>query len=162
MKKLILLIFLLPLLSFIPHKFYVTNNIVEFNPRTKIYEVTCKIFTDDLELAVSPNGKSLHLGEQNESIDADHLIENYIVKHFKIQLNDTPIQLKYIGKEIAPDLSHIYFEFTFVDTPTTVKVENTCFFDLFEGQKNIIDLRLNGWYYTMFLTKDSAVESKVR
>ncbi|MEZ4798414.1 MAG: DUF6702 family protein [Flavobacteriales bacterium] len=162
MKKLLFFLLLAPLLGFVPHKFYVTNNIVEYNARTKLYEVTCKIFTDDLERAISPDGKSMFLGSENENIDADAFIEKYVSDHFKITLNGQKMTFKYIGKEVEPDLTHVYFEFSYVDLPTSVTVENNCFFDIFEGHKNIIDLRLNGWYKTVILTAEHPIESNNR
>lgn len=127
-----------------------------------MYEVTCKIFTDDLERAISPDGKSMFLGSENEHIDADTRIEKYITDHFKVTLNGQKMTFNYIGKEVEPDLTHVYFEFSYVDLPTSVIVENNCFFDIFDGQKNIIDLRLNGWYKTIILTSEHPSESNNR
>lgn len=141
-----------------PHKFYVSNNIIEYNARTKSYEVTIKIFTDDLERACSPNGESMFLGGDKEIKDADYLITNYIRKHFKITLNDQLIALSYVGKEIDPELSQLYFEFQFVDAPNTLSVSNTVLFEHFEDQKNIMDIRMNGWSRTVFLTKEHPSE----
>ncbi|MFN6380593.1 MAG: DUF6702 family protein [Flavobacteriales bacterium] len=162
MKNLLWILALVALSSWAPHKFYVSNNIVEYNPRTQLYEVTCKIFTDDLERALAPDGTSLFLGSEKEKNDVNWLIQEYIEKKFKIKINDKPIQFKYVGKEVDPELTHLYFEFAYVDMPNTVTVENTVLFEHFEDQKNIIDLRLNGWNYTMFLTKQKPSEVSYR
>jgi hypothetical protein len=162
MKNLLWILALVALSSWAPHKFYVSNNIVEYNPRTQLYEVTCKIFTDDLERALAPDGTSLFLGSEKERNDVNWLIQEYIEKKFKIKINDKLIQFKYIGKEVDPELTHLYFEFAYVDMPNTVTVENTVLFEHFEDQKNIIDLRLNGWNYTMFLTKQKPSEVSYR
>lgn len=162
MKNLLWILAFIALTSWAPHKFYVSNNIVEYNARTQLFEVTCKIFTDDLERALAPDGASLFLGSERERNDVNWLIQEYIEKKFKIKINDKPIQFKYIGKEVDPELTHLYFEFNYVDMPNTVSVENTVLFEHFEEQKNIIDLRLNGWNYTMFLTKQKPSEVSYR
>ncbi len=162
MKKFLLFLMFIPLAAFVPHKFYVTNNIVEYNARTGIYEVTCKIFTDDLETAVSPNGQVLHLGEANEDINANMYIFEYLQKHMKVQINSQPILFKYIGKEVAPDLTHVYMEFQFPDPVNVISVEHDGWMEHFSDQKNIIDIRINGWNYTMILTKDMKKETKFR
>ncbi len=162
MKYLLWILAFVSLSSWAPHKFYVSNNIVEYNARTQLYEVTCKIFTDDLERALAPDGTSLFLGSEKERNDVNWLIQEYIEKKFKVKINDKPIQFKYIGKEVDPELTHLYFEFAYVDMPNTVTVENTVLFEHFEDQKNIIDLRLNGWNYTMFLTKQKPSEVSYR
>lgn len=150
------------LVSATAHKFYVSNNIIEYNARTGIYEVTMKIFTDDLEKACSPNGAALFLGSEKEIANADYLIESYLMKNFKIKLNDQPVLMTYIGKEIDPELSQVYFEFRFADAPTTISVTNTVLFEHFQDQKNIIDIRMNGWYRTVFLTRERSSETVLR
>jgi hypothetical protein len=162
MKNLLWILAFVALTSWAPHKFYVSNNIVEYNVRTGIYEVTCKIFTDDLERAIAPDGSSLFLGSERERKDVNWLIQEYIEKKFKIKINDNSIALKYIGKEVDPELTHLYFEFTFVDMPNTISAENTVLFEHFEDQKNIIDLRMNGWNHTIFLTKQKPFEVSYR
>ncbi len=63
----------------VPHKFYVSKSTVEYNARTGVYEVTCKLFTDDLERAIDPTGdKPAKLGTDKETGDADSRI---MVKH---------------------------------------------------------------------------------
>jgi hypothetical protein len=69
MKNLLWILAFVVLSSWAPHKFYVSNNIVEYNARTGIYEVTCKIFTDDLERALAPAGTNLFLGSERDSGD---------------------------------------------------------------------------------------------
>lgn len=153
---------LLCLVSFVAHKFYVSNNIIEYNARTGIYEVTMKIFTDDLEKACSPNGGSMFLGSEMEIQNADYLIETYLMKNFKVKLNDQPVLMTYIGKEIDPELSLIYFEFRFADAPSSISITNTVLFEHFHDQKNIMDIRMNGWNRTVFLTKERNSETVFR
>lgn len=159
--KYLLFILLLPLISFDPHKFYVSNNIVEYNARTGSYEMICKMFTDDLQNAVSP-GKNLFLGDEKEDIDANNLIHQYLKEHFKIWFNDQQIDFRWVGKEVDPELTQVYLEFNFVDRPNSIKVSHNGMFELFPEQKNIIDLRIQGWQYTMFLTKEHPVEIQTR
>jgi hypothetical protein len=121
-----------------------------------------KIFTDDLEKACSPNGNAMFLGSEKEIANADYLIESYLMKNFKVKLNDQPILMTYIGKEIDPELSQIYFEFRFADAPTSITITNTVLFEHFQDQKNIMDIRMNGWYRTVFLTKERSSETVFR
>ncbi len=159
--KYLLFILLLPLMGFVPHKFYVSNNIVEYNARTGNYEMICKLFTDDLQNAISPS-KNLFLGDEREDTESNRLILEYLQKHFEIYLNDRKMDYRFIGKEVDPELTQVYLEFTFADNPSVIKIRNTTMFELFPEQKNIIDLRIHGWHYTMFLTKERPEEIQVR
>lgn len=145
------------------HKFYVTNNIVEYNSRTQIYEMTCKIFTDDLETAIQGQSpQPIRIGTTDEYIKTDMLIHDYLNKHFKIRINDSPVQFKYVGKKVSPDLTEVFMEFTYADAANSISVEHNGWFEFFPDHKNIIDIRMNGWYYTMILTKDHPSEIKYR
>lgn len=153
---------ILVLMSFTVHKFYVSNNIIEFNARTGVYEVTMKIFTDDLEKAVSPDGKSLFLGSEKEASDANVRIQEYMRRHFRISINDRPVELQYVGKEVDPELTHLYFDFLFAESLTSITMENSVLFEHFPEQKNIMDVRVNGWNRTVFLTLQQPKETLIR
>ena len=53
------------------HKFYVSLVQVQFNPENKALEITMKIFTDDLEYAISGSKLSYGLGTETEPPQAD-------------------------------------------------------------------------------------------
>jgi hypothetical protein len=155
MKRILFLFLLLPLFSATAHKFYVSKTIIEYNPRSGSFEVMCKIFTDDLELAIgSTDANPIRLGTSKEPANADALIENYVRQHFKIKYNDEPIHLTFVGKEAEADLTYIYFEFFKPQEYNTMSVESTILYEHFADQQNIVDLRANASSKTVILTKD--------
>lgn len=159
MKKLLFLFLALPLLSAAPHKFYVSKTIIEFNPRSASYEVTCKIFTDDLEKALGEAAENkIRLGTDREVSNADELIEKYITQHLKIDYNNQPVTLSFIGKEAEADLTACYFEFVRLQEYNTISVENTILYEHFPDQKNIVDIRANASTKTIILTRERPKE----
>ncbi|MCC6600232.1 MAG: hypothetical protein IT223_06120 [Crocinitomicaceae bacterium] len=159
MKKEILFLLLLPLMWAATHKFYVSNTIVEWNTRTNNVEITCKMFTDDFERALMKNTNTpLKLGDEAELPGTNEKVVEYITEHFKLQMDDRPVMLSYIGKETEADLTYIYFEFTPPPSWNVISIENTLLFDLFPEQKNIVDLRTPTWSKSLFLTKEKSKE----
>jgi len=158
MKKLLFLL-LLPLLSAAPHKFYVSKTFVEFNPRTQGYEVMCKLFTDDLERALTAAAqKTIRLGGDTEPSIANDLVEAYLQNHLRISYNNMPMQLRYVGKEVDSDLTICYLEFTQGPDYSTIAIENTIFYEFFPEQQNLLDLIVNGTTKTVIFTKEKPSE----
>lgn len=123
------------------------------------FEITCKLFTDDLEQAIgSTPSKPIRLGTDKETSEANSLIENYIKDHFKILYNGQPIFLSFVGKEAEADLTYCYLEFVQPENYATISIENTLLFELFPDQQNIVDLRANASSKTIILTKDRSIE----
>jgi len=159
MKRYLLLLLLLPLLSASEHKFYVSKTIIEFNPRSQSFEMTCKLFTDDLELALGTvDAKPIRLGTDKEPANANDLIEDYIKKHFTLKYNDELIHLSFVGKEAEADLTYCYLEFVKPQEYNTISIESTIFYELFPEQQNIVDLRANASTKTVVLIKDKPRE----
>ncbi len=159
MKRYLFLLMLFPLLSASEHKFYVSKTVIEFSNRTQSFEVICKIFTDDLELAIgSTDAKPIRLGTGKEPSNANDLIEDYVKNHFKIKYNDEPIYLTFIGKEADADLTFCYFEFVKPQEYNSISLESTILYEHFPEQQNIVDLRANASTKTVILTKERPKE----
>lgn len=140
------------LCSFAPHKFYVSKTMVEFNPRSQGFEVTCKFFTDDLEVVISKmNGSSLKLGE-GEVPKADQLIESHIQSHFKMWFDDQLVVMRFVGKEVEGDMTYCYLEFFRSPQYHALKIENSCLMEDFPDQQNIVDLKAEGTTSTVILS----------
>lgn len=140
------------------HKFYVSNTIVEFNRNLGNFEVTCKIFTDDLELGLTGHtGQKVGLGGNRDS-HLDFIMDDYIKKHLKITFNDKPVMLSYVGYESEVDLTYVYFEIIAESDFNVMVVENSLLFEVYPEQKNIVDVRKDGWTKTSILTKENPRE----
>lgn len=150
MKHLIALFLLAPLMSFHAHKFYVSNTIIEYSAQNQTYGITVKMFTDDLETAIG--GESIHLGEENEVINAGALLETYVNGHFKLTFNDQEQMLVYLGKEVENDLTICYFEMLQSTDFHTLKIDNSLLLELFPDQKNIVSLAVGGKSQTLIMT----------
>jgi hypothetical protein len=142
------------LLTFNAHKFYVSNTHIVFNQPASTLEITVKIFTDDLELALENRYiEPMRLGDEREHDMADEWIEEYLLEKMQIDVDNKPVTLKYLGKEVELDLTYCYLEVPLVTDFHQMAVTNKLLFEEFDEQANIIDISTPLWQEKMLLVK---------
>ena len=156
----LLLISLISLFFNIKHDFHTSITNAEYNPKSGSMEIAMKLFTDDLELTMkNKHDVVLNLNSDNELPQADSLIYNYVIDNFSIQSSKKAERLKYIGKEIENGITFIYLEVHSFPIEKELLVKNTVFFDTFDDQSNIVNIKLNGELESAFLKKGHETES---
>lgn len=149
------LLLLLITTSGIIHKFYLSKTIIEFNARSQQFEITCKMFTDDLEHTLTQSsGKPVKLVAGDESADADALIEGYMKQHFKCSIDGVPMEWRWVGKEVENDLTFCYLELYRKPDFTTFTLTNDMLMAFFPDQQNIVDLSIMGNTQTLVFVRD--------
>ena len=135
-----------PLRAADDHDIHVCLSEVRWNATSATFEVSVKVFIDDLELALSKSGISnLHIGTPKESTEADGAIERYLGQHFRIAINGVNLDGTFIGKEVAEDYQAIwcYIEFAAAQKTLTCSILNDVFFELYDDQRNILEARMS-------------------
>jgi hypothetical protein len=152
-----LLIAVLISVSTIPHDFHVSITQIDHNPQTQSLEITVRIFTDDLEQTIrNLGGGELRLGGPHEAPDANRLLLEYFQNRLEIRVNDQPSVLKWVGKEIEPDVTWCYLEVYSVPVISSIQITNRILMEVFDDQKNIIHLKDSGQTQSLFLNKREA------
>ena len=127
------------------HKFYISKTIIEFNPRSQQLEISVKMFTDDVEYMLGQvHGKPVKLGTDNESADADALLEQYLKQHFLCAVDGVGMEWRWVGKEVESDLIYCYLELYRKPDFTTFTLTNDLLVAYFPNQQNIVDLSIMG------------------
>ncbi len=133
-------LFLAPL-----HEFHSSVTQVDYNDKNKSLEITVRLFTDDLCIALEKTGApNLKLGTQAEPPSANEYLEKYLQKHLQFVVNGKPVQFKYLGKEAQLDATWCYIEIEKVSNLKKLEVENTVLLSDFEDQTNMVNLNING------------------
>lgn len=155
MKKFLLLLLVLPLLSFQGlHKFYVSVTDVEYNPETESLQLISRIFTDDMEnLLKTRYNKELYLTKKEEHPEADKYLQKYLSQKLKVEVNGKLYPLKYLGKKYDNDILKLFIEIENVDYPEQVLVQNEILTDLFPDQKNVVHVELEGETKSLLLSR---------
>ncbi len=137
------------------HKFYVSLCQISYNRDSAQLQIVMKIFTDDLEKAVSQEeGKTLKLGSENEREDSDSLLSAYLMKHFQIHIHGEEIPVHYLGKEVSYDVTWCYLE-SFPDREFYhLTVDDDLLTEVYPGQINLVEVMLNGREKGVMLNHD--------
>lgn len=144
LKRILVVLFLITGLSFVPckaHKFYVSLVRIEQNNNSNSFEITFKIFTDDLENALElSSNENLRIGTKWEYEKTDSILWNYVKKHFGIWVNGTKMNLIFIGKEVELDVTWCYVEVMELGRVETISVFDDMLIELFIDQVNIVQV----------------------
>lgn len=147
-----LLLTALLLFSFtIKHPFYLGVTDLKYNTKQKSLEGTVKLFTNDLEEALS---NIYHVkvdlinGKDKESMTK--ILSDYLRNHLKLKVNAKAAPINLIGFEHEAEAIWMYVEVSCAP-PKKLEIENTLLYDYIKSQINIVHCQV----------KDNAKSSKL-
>lgn len=138
------------------HDIHISLSEIRWNETTSAFEVSIKLFIDDLELALGKKGVTgLAIGTDREAAGANDHIAAYLRQHFKIELDGQLLSPRFHGKELSEDIIAIwcYIEFPGTAGPTRkCAITNDVLLELYDDQRNIMDIRMSKTHkdYTIF------------
>ena len=123
------------------HDYHTSLTEINYNPKNKSLEVSLRLFTDDLELALTKlnGGKVITLESQSELVE--YLLELYIKKNFAIVSQNKEVKkIKYYGKEKEAEATWVYIEILDCAQIKDFTLFNTILIDLFSDQNNLVNI----------------------
>jgi len=127
------------------HPFFVSVTEIKHNEKAKNLEVSCKIFFNDFENALEKKyNKQLDILKPTEKPQITPLMQDYLSKHLKINVNNKPASLHLIGYEIEEDAVWCYLEATKINQVKKMEVRNDVLFDEHDSQTNMLHLTVKG------------------
>ena len=155
-----LLLFLLPLLAFTTlHKFYVSVTNINYSEKDDAFQITTRIFIDDLEEVLKERyGIESKLATKEESAISDEYVEKYFRTKFLIYLNGEQATYDFLGKKYDNDVVICYLELPKVGIEKVQKmeIENEILTDLFDEQKNVVHVKWKGNKKSFVFIKSNA------
>jgi hypothetical protein len=127
------------------HPLYITVTEINHNAKEKILEVSCKVFTNDLETVLEKvAGARVDLSAPKDKPASDKLISAYVEKHLRLKVDGKPVQLHFIGSENEADGTWSYFQVN--DVPSVKKIDagDDLLYDGFNQQINIMHVTVGG------------------
>jgi hypothetical protein len=141
--KSVLLLLVIPLLSFSVHKYYLSLTQIEYNQESKSLEIIINVFMDDIELALNKDYNiDLQLTTKLELENPDQYFEKYLKDKLHFKLQGEEFHFNYLGKEYEGDLVYFYLEIPNVETPQPIEVHNQILLQHFEDQQNVVKLKV--------------------
>lgn len=134
-----------PAHAFTFHPFYISVTEMLLNSKTKSLEISCKMFAEDLEDVLKQNYKvPVDLGNDKMQATNNKLINDYISKHFSINIDSKTAALHFVGFEKENESVYCYCEVLNVPAIQKITVNNTILQDYKQEQINIMHVIVNG------------------
>jgi hypothetical protein len=129
----------------LPHPLYISVTEINHNARAKILEISCKMFTDDLETVLEKASKThVDLSAATGKPASDKLIEAYVEKHLRLKVDGKPVVLQFVGSEKENDGTWSYFQVNDVPAVKRIDVVDELLYDGFNQQINIMHVTVGG------------------
>ncbi len=136
---------LLPFLFLFAHPFFVSVSDIKYNSSNKSIEISCKMFTNDLEGALKKiSSKPIDILNPKDKKEVEAVLFDYIKKHLIIKINNKIINYTFVGYEKEEDAIWTYLEFKKAEIPKQINVDDKLLYDFLKEQTNIVNVEVNG------------------
>ena len=127
------------------HPYHVGSVEINYNAKTKTFEISAKFFLDDLENSLNAKySKTLHFGEEKSKAGLDQVLENYFAEYFKLKSNNKFLKINYLGFEEDKESVNVYLESEATEMPKKVETAVSLLYSFFDDQMNIVHIIVNG------------------
>lgn len=139
------------------HKYYISVTQIDYIKEKKVIQITSRVFIDDMERLLRERyDENITLTENDDLIQVDTYLRQYFNDKVKIEVNNAPVSLNYLGKDYDADIMRCYLEIEGIERIETFKISNEVLFDLFEDQQNIIKTKINSKQKSFILYKQNS------
>jgi hypothetical protein len=134
------------------HDYHVSVTQMQYNTAQKIFEISIKVFTDDLERGISQTNGSRRFAIRTNDHN-DPYVESYVLKHFILSTPQKKAGIKYLGKEQEADATWIYLEIPFEGLVAGWRLQNSILMDIFDDQVNMFNIKYGSEAKTLLYKK---------
>jgi hypothetical protein len=132
------------------HDFHYSRTDVVYDAKSRSWQVTLRVFTDDFEAALeqrAPAGGPMRLGDARQRADAEAVAAVWASHMLAVQAGNKPIPLDWVGMDVAHDLTYIFLETRPGATGKAkeLRIRNAAFFQQFTDQINEVNVRFGSY-----------------
>lgn len=158
MKKIFILFglfFMLTSSKVTAHEYYLSVTEVNYKAESESLQIITRVFVDDFENVLRKRfNDEIRLVKDDEKGPVRKMIERYLEQKLHLKTNGEEHQLKYLGKEYDNDQVILYIEVEKVAPFTEISITNSILTDLFDDQKNVVHVKVNGVTKSLLLQKN--------
>lgn len=155
LKKSIILLCIIPLLSFSAHKYYLSLTQIKCKPEAKSVQIIINVFMDDIEIALNKeNNIDLRLNTKKELKDNDGYFKKYLKENLQFKVDGISKEFTFIGKEYEGDLVYFYLEIENIQQLKSLEIKNNILVKHFPQQQNLTKCKLGNTNKSVLLTKE--------
>ena len=140
------------------HDFHASVTQMQYNPAEKTFEISIRMFTDDLEKVLSQESNTIvRLGRDSKS---DAIIEKYVRLHFAYTTPQRqPKPINYVGHEVEADANWIYLEMPHAEPFRGGLLKQNALMETFDDQVNMVNIKYGEHKKTFVFRKNQAIQT---
>jgi len=138
------------------HPIHISVSEISYSEKDKALQITSRIFIDDLELSIRAqrNEPELDLIEPKNGLTTEKMVNEYVMKHFKVKLDGKVQKMTFLGMEREDPALICYIEIENVKKFKTIEVRNDIIMETHNDQSSIVHVTYKGPVKSMRLTTD--------
>jgi uncharacterized protein DUF6702 len=142
------------------HPFFVSMTDINYNGKEKELEISVRIFTDDLENTLRKyHSLDIDIIHPADIKQMNGFVNAYIEKHLQLQVNDSSVQMSFLGYEEQSESIWSYFEVKNINNVQKLNITNSLLHDYNTYQVNMIHVKANDKEYSTKLDYPSTAAS---
>ena len=123
------------------HPYHVSVCEIVIGTEAPTLQITHRMFTEDLELALRRHTEDPSLLMIEDSSVVMSALKSYFQKNFSLRVNDENKDYVFLRFEIEDDLTWCFLEVAEVRDLKLLHVQNSLLLDLFDDQKNLLHVK---------------------
>lgn len=127
------------------HPYHVGSVEINYNSKSKNFEITGRFFLDDLENGLSKKyGKPFHFNDPKYRAQINEALKSYCAEYLKLKTNNQFLKINFIGYEEDSESVNVYLESEPVSDPKKIEAAVSILYNLFDDQINLVHIIVNG------------------
>ena len=127
------------------HPFYVSMTEVQHNEKAKRLEVSCKVFSNDLEAMLEKKYQtSIDMLQARDKARIEPLLQDYLQQHLRVQVDGKPVAFRFLGYELEEDATWCFLEAVKINQVKRLEVKNDILFAEHPTQTNMLHVTVKG------------------
>jgi len=141
------------------HEFYLSVTEIKYNKEQESLQIITRVFIDDFENVLNERyNEDLQLSSEEEKGEVKKNIVRYLDQKLKLRIGREDLQLNYLGKEYDADQLILYIEVKNVAPFNQIEITNGILTDLFDDQKNVVHVKIDGKTKSLLLMREQETE----
>jgi hypothetical protein len=142
------------------HKYYISVSNATYSKSDKSVQMVTRFFIDDMEDVLNSRMENpIVLGDKSVIEEVYPLLKSYIGKKLEVQINGVTSNPSFIAAEYESDQIVLYIELPSPKMPKVITMRFNAFTELFEEQKNLVHMKINGVRRSLLMDKNKLTDT---
>lgn len=127
------------------HPFYISVTEINHNGNEKTLEISCKIFTEDLETVLNTTANpKIDISDPKSKEQINKLLTQYLSNHLQLRVNGQAVKMDLLGFEEEKEATWTYLQVSNVASVKTLEVMDSLLYDSYKEQINLLHVTVGG------------------